>query len=117
MGLEVGKVARAYLRRRQRGGGDPERSMTFSLRLTEGQHAKLRFLAGRFDDSKTAVAQKLLNSAMEDALRIVGSFDAEAGDDSYERMSPDRQNRVIDEYVKKYREEIEQIFYAESDDS
>jgi hypothetical protein len=112
MSLQVGKAARSYLNRR-RGGGDPERSMTFTMRITEGQNAKLKFLADRFDASKSAVAQTLLNSAMEDSLRIVGSHDAEAAGD-YEGLSVDDHNPIIDEYVEGYRKEIEQIFEEEA---
>jgi hypothetical protein len=112
MGLEVGKATRSYLKRR-RGGGDPERSMTFTMRITEGQHAKLKFLADRFDASKSAVAQTFLNSAMEDALRIVGSYDAEAAGD-YEGISVDDHNPIIDGYVEEYRKEIQRIFDEES---
>ncbi len=106
MGLEVSRVARGYLNRRVRRDG-PERTVTFSVRLTEGQNAKLMFLAERFGESKSPLAQRLLDAAMEEALRILGSFDAV---DEKAGMTPDEANRVIDAQVEKYRDEIQRIF-------
>jgi predicted DNA-binding protein len=100
--LEVGKVVRNYVRRR-RLTDKPERSVTFSLRLTEGQNAKLRFLAESFGDTKSTVAQRLLDAAMEDALRAMGSNEVQESD-------PDRANKAIDEKVEGYRDEIQRIF-------
>jgi len=108
MAMEVSKVARGYLNRR-RAQEEAQRTVTFSIRLTEGQHAKLKFLAARFDAPKTAVAQKLLNAAMEEALRTLGSHDA-ISDEAAERLSPDERNRIIDRQVDEYSEEIRRIF-------
>ena len=112
MGLQVGKVARSYLNRRRR-GDDPERTITFSIRMTEGQHAKLRFIADRFGEPKTRVAQSLLNAAMEDALRILGSHDA-FPDEERSGLSPEQRNDIIDVQVEKYREEIHRLFEEET---
>ena len=106
MGLEVSRVARDYLNRRVRRDG-PERTVTFSIRLTEGQDAKLKFLAERFGESKAPLAQRCLDAAMEEALRILGSFDAV---DDTVGLTPDEANLVIDAQVGKYRDEIQRIF-------
>jgi hypothetical protein len=106
VGLEVGNVTRSYLKNRMQ-QDRPERTTTFSIRLTEGQHAMLKFLADRFGDSKSAVAQKLLDAAMEDAMRSMGSLEV-----GRERpgIGPDEANRIIDTKVEGYRREIQQIF-------
>jgi len=106
MAMEVSRVARGYLNQRVRREG-PERTVTFSIRLTEGQDAKLRFLAERFGESKSPLAQRLLDAAMEEALRVVGSYDAV---DEKAGMKPEEANRVIDAQVEKYRDEIQRIF-------
>lgn len=98
----MGKVVRNYVHRR-RLTDKPERSVTFSLRLTEGQNAKLRFLAESFGDTKSMVAQRLLDAAMEDALRAMGSSEVQ-------ESNPDAANKAIDEKVEGYRKEIERIF-------
>jgi hypothetical protein len=85
----------------------PERTITFSIRLTEGQHAMLKFLAERFGDSKSAVAQKLLDGAMEDAMRSMGSLEV---DREQSGVDPDEANRIIDRKVEGYRREIQRIF-------
>jgi hypothetical protein len=106
MAMEVSRVARSYLNQRVRREG-PERTVTFSIRLSEGQDAKLRFLAERFGESKSPLAQRLLDAAMEEALRVLGSYDAE---DEKAGMTPEEANRVIDAQVEKYRDEIQRIF-------
>jgi hypothetical protein len=106
MGLQVGNVTRGYLNNRMR-SDDPERSVTLSMRLTEGQYAKLLFLAERFGDSKAGVAQKLLDASMEDAMRSMGSYEVD------ENVDPDEANRIIDRIVEGYREEIRQVFERE----
>lgn len=106
MGNRVNMVAIKYLNDR-RWDGDPERSVDVSVRLTEGQRAKLRFLAERFGDSDEVVASRLLDGAMEDALRVLGSHDY--GTEEWEALSADDQNRVIDGRVSVYREEIRDI--------
>jgi hypothetical protein len=108
MAMEVSRVARGYLNRRWT-QEEAQRTVTFSIRLTEGQHAKLKFLAARFDAPKTAVAQKLLNAAMEEALRTLGAHDA-ISDEEEEQLSPEEQNRIIDRQVDEYSEEIQRIF-------
>jgi hypothetical protein len=100
--LEVASVVRNYVDRR-RLTDKPERTLTFSIRLTEEQNAKLRFLAESFGDSKSAVAQKLLDAAMEDALRTMGSSEVH-------EPNPDAANRIIDQKVEAYRHEIKRIF-------
>lgn len=106
MGLQVGNVARSYLNDRMQ-TDRPERTATFSIRLTEGQNAKLKFLANRFGDSKSAVAQRLLDAAMEDAMRSMGSLEIDR--DEME-PDPDTANRKIDVKVQEYRREIQRIF-------
>ncbi len=103
----VSKVARGYLN--QRGMREEvERTVTFSIRLTEGQHAKLKFLSKRFGAPKTPVAQKLLNAAMEEALRVMGAHDA-ITDEMNEMIPVEEQLVIIDRQVDKYYEEIRQI--------
>lgn len=109
MGLEVGNVTRSYLKSRVR-KDKPERTITFSLRLTEGQNATLMFLAERFGDSKATVAQRLLDAAMEDSLRSMGSLEVNREQSG---ISPDEANRIIDTKVLGYREEIQRIFEEE----
>src|SRR5215213_5591111 len=111
MAMEVSKVARGYLNRRWE-QEDAQRTVTFSIRLTEGQHAKLKFLASRFDAPKTAVAQKLLNAAMEEAIRTLGAHDA-ISDEEEKQLSLEEQNRIIDRQVDGYSEEIQRIFDEE----
>ena len=106
MGLEVGNVTRSYMKNRMR-TDRPERTITFSVRLTEGQNAMLKFLAERFGDSKAAVAQRLLDAAMEDAMRSMGSLEV---DREKPGVEPDEANRIIDTKVQGYREEIQRIF-------
>jgi hypothetical protein len=106
MGLEVGKVTRGYLKSRMQ-MDRPERTVTFSIRLTEGQHAMLKFLAERFGDSKPAVAQRLLDAAMEDAMRSMGSLEV---DREQSGVDSDEANRIIDRKVEGYRREIQRNF-------
>jgi hypothetical protein len=100
--LEVGKVVRNYVHRRKL-TDKPERTVTFSIRLTEEQNAKLRFLAESFGDTKSTVAQRLLDAAMEDALRTMGSSEVR-------ESNPDAANDAIDKRVEEYRKEIWRIF-------
>jgi hypothetical protein len=106
VGLEVGNVTRSYLKNRVR-MDKPERTITQSLRLTEGQNATLKFLAERFGDSKATVAQRLLDAAMEDAMRSMGSLEV---DREQPGLDPDKANRIIDAKVHGYRGEIQRIF-------
>lgn len=100
-------VAIKYLNDR-RWDETPERSVDVSVRLTEGQRAKLRFLAERFGDSDEVVASRLLDGAMEDALRVLGSHEARV-DEEEGGLSAEDQNRVIDGRVSVYRDEIRGI--------
>lgn len=108
MTQEVFKVARGYLDKRDK-NEEPERTVTFSIRLTEGQHAKLKFLAERFEAPKSPVAQRLLNAAMDEALRTLGTHDA-LGDQDRETIPVEERNRIINEQVKEYYPEIRRIF-------
>jgi hypothetical protein len=109
MGNQVNMVAIKYLNNR-RWDADAEKSAPLVIGLTEGQHAKLTFLARRFGDTEAAVASRLLNGAMEDCLRVVGSHEA-FDDEVSDTAPPEQQNRVIDELVNGYREEILRILY------
>lgn len=109
---EVSKLARSYLGHK-RGREHPERTVTFSIRLTEGQHAKLKLLSQRFDVAKSPLAQELLNSAMNDALRILGASDA-ISEKQEGSLSWDEQNRMIDEQLEEYNSEIRRIIDEES---
>jgi hypothetical protein len=104
-------VAIKYLNNR-RWDEDAERSVPLMVGLTEGQEAKLKFLARRFGDTEATVASRLLNGAMEDALRVLGSHEAFGGEES-DATPPEEQNRVIDGWVSGYREEIRRILYEE----
>lgn len=75
--------------------------------MTEGQNAKLLFLADKFGDSKSAVAQRLLDAAMEDSLRSMGSSEVN------DSVGPTEANKLIDEKVEGYRSEIQRIFDKE----
>jgi glycerol-3-phosphate O-acyltransferase len=97
MAMEVSKVARGYLNRRWE---------------QEDAQRKLKFLAARFDAPKTVVAQKLLNAAMEEAMRTLAAHDA-ISDEEAEQLSPEEQNRIIDTQVEEYSEEIQRIFDEE----
>jgi predicted DNA-binding protein len=108
MAMEVSKVARGYLNHRWE-QEDAQRTITFSIRLPEGQHAKLKFLAGRFDVPKGVVAQKLLNAAMEEAMRTLAAHDA-LSHEAEEQLPSDEQNRIIDRQLEDYSEEIQRIF-------
>lgn len=106
MGNRVNMVAIKYLNAR-RWDESPERSVDVSIRLTEGQRAKLTFLAERFGDSDGVVASRLLDGAMEDAPRVLGPHDY--GSEEWESLSVEDQNRVIDGRVSVYRDEIRRI--------
>jgi hypothetical protein len=51
-------------------GGVSDETTTFSLRLTESQHAKLKFLANYFGEKKCPLAQRLLGAALAEAQAI-----------------------------------------------
>lgn len=108
MTVAVSRVVRGYLNKRGT-VEDPEKSVTFSVRLTEGQNAKLKFLAERFGAPKTAVAQKLMNAAMEESLRVVAAFDTMSYEETQE-IPMDEQLGIVDRKVEEYREKIRRIF-------
>lgn len=64
---QVADLNRDYL---ERGGRREalERTVTFSIRLTESKNAKLKYLAGRFGAAKSPLAQQVLDAAMEESL-------------------------------------------------
>jgi hypothetical protein len=107
VGNEVNRVPRKYLNNRP-WDEDAERSYPLLIELTEGQYAKLKFLARRFGDAEPTVASRLLNAAMEDSLRIVGSYDA-ITPEMDDTVPMDEQLRIIDSQVRGYREEIRRI--------
>lgn len=106
MAKEVGKVIRNYVQRRKL-TNKPERTVTFSIRLTEEQNAKLRFLSESFGDTKSTVAQKVLDAAMEDALWDMAFNEVYSKEPNLDE-EVDRKAR--DEKVEGYRKEIERIF-------
>jgi hypothetical protein len=111
VGNEVNRVPRKYLNNR-RWDEDAERSVPLLTELTEGQFAKLKFLARRFGDAESTVASRLLNAAMEDSLRIVGAHDA-ITPEMYDTVPLDEQNSIIDSQVSGYRQEIQRILLEE----
>ncbi len=113
--MHVSRVTRGYLNRRG-DYEDPQRSVTFSIRLTEAQHAKLKFLADRFEAHKSPVAQKLLNAAMDEALRTMAAHDT-MSDEETQTIPMDEQLRIVDEQVSKYHEEIRRIFEDDARES
>lgn len=108
MGNAVNRVPRQYLNNRHF-DEDAERSVPLLTELTEGQYAKLKFLARRFGDAETTVASRLLNAAMEDSLRIVGSHDVFPDEGDRDELTPEERLPIIDERVRGYREEIRRI--------
>jgi hypothetical protein len=103
---QVADLNRDYL---ERGGRREalERTVTFSIRLTESQNAKLKFLADRFGVAKSPLAQQLLDAAMEESLTNMASHDT---DDATAGKSPDESNRIIEAKIEEYRDEIQRIF-------
>jgi hypothetical protein len=103
---QVADLNRDYL---ERGGrrGALERTVTFSIRLTESQNAKLKFLADRFGVAKSPLAQQLLDAAMEESLTNVARHDTV---DETAGKSPDESNRIIAAKIEEYRDEIQRIF-------
>ena len=81
--------------------------MTFSIRLTESQNAKLKFPADRFGEAKSPLAQQLLDAAMEESLTNVASHDT---DDETAGKSPGESNQIIAAKIEEYRDEIQRIF-------
>jgi hypothetical protein len=106
--MNVSQVTRGYLNKRG-DYEDPQRTVTFSIRLTEAQHAKLKFLANRFESHKTPVAQKLLNAAMDESLRTMAAFDTMTYEQT-QTIPMDEQLKIVDEQVSKYHDEIRSIF-------
>jgi predicted DNA-binding protein len=103
---QVADLNRDYLKR----GGRREaleRTVTFSIRLTESQNAKLKYLAGRFGEAKSPLAQQLLDAAMEESLTNVASHDT---DDETAGKSPEESNQIIAAKIEEYRDEIQRIF-------
>lgn len=107
MGLKVSRLARNYLNNRNV-PEEPKESSALSIELSDEQFAKLRFLASRFGTDRTSAARNLLDAAMEDALRILGAFDAMTDDETQE-VEMGEQNEFVDEEVERYREEIRRL--------
>ncbi len=107
MGLNVPRLTRSYLNNRNV-PQNLEEGSAFSVQLTDEQFAKLRFLASRFGVGRDSVAQNLLDAAMEDALRILGAFDAMTDEETQE-VEMDDQNEFVDEQVERYRDEIRRL--------
>lgn len=107
MAVPISKVTRGYLNRR----GLPEegeKPVTFSLTLTEHQHAKLKFLAGRFDAPESDVARRLLDAAMDESLRILGAYDTMTYEET-QKIPMEEQLNIVDGQVDRYHEEIRRI--------
>lgn len=107
MGLNVPRLTRSYLNNRNV-PQNLEEGSALSVQLTDERFAKLRFLASRFGAGRDSVAQNLLDAAMEDALRILGAFDAMTDEETQE-VEMDDQNEFVDEQVERYRDEIRRL--------
>ncbi len=107
--MDVSKVVQAYAEAAS-GRQEPQRTLTFSVRLTEYQHAKLVYIAGKFGAAKTRVAQQLLNAAMEEALRSMVANDLVQahGDEDLGYMPEEDLDRLIESRVEVIRRMIAQ---------
>jgi xylose isomerase len=84
-----------------------ERTVTFSIRLTESQNAKLKFIADRFGVAKSPLAQQLLDAAMEESLTNIANYETEH---EIADRPADERNQTIAAKIEEYRDEIERIF-------
>lgn len=107
MAVPISKVTRDYLNRREL-PEEGEKPVALSLGLTEDQHAKLKFLAGRFDAPESDVARRLLNAAMDDSLRVLGAYDTMTYEET-QTIPMEEQLVIVDGQVDKYHEEIRRI--------
>ena len=106
--LDAIPLRRSYPHHLSRRWREPlERTVTFSIRLTEPQNAKLKYLADRFGVAKSPLAQQLLDAAMEESLTNVARHDT--GDETAGK-SPGESNRIIAAKIEEYRDEIQRIF-------
>ncbi len=105
--MEVSKLVQAYVEAGS-GSQEPQRTLTFSVRLTEYQHAKLVYIAGKFGAAKTRVAQQLLNAAMEEALRsmVVNDLVEAHGVEAVEVMPEEESNLTIESNLEGIRIKI-----------
>jgi hypothetical protein len=102
----VADLTRDYLERDGRREA-LERTVTFSIRLTEAQNAKLKFVAERLGVAKSPLAQQLLDAALEETLTNLASHETE---EETKDMSSGASNDVISAKVGEYREQIRSIF-------
>ena len=94
--MEVSKVVQAYVAAGL-GRQEPQRTVTFSVRLTEYQHEKLMYLAEKLGAPKTRLAQQLLNAAMDEAIRAMILQDIEEIDpEAIDHLDPDDLEDVIE---------------------
>ena len=80
------------------------KSVTFSIRLSEWEHAKLLWLAENLDTQKTPLAEKLLKAAVDEAV------------DQYARWaSPDDPEKFLEEAFASI-EDLEKSFRGHHDE-
>ncbi len=84
-----------------------ERTVTFSIRLTESQNAKLKFVADRLGVAKSPMAQQILDAALEETLTQLARHETES---ETEDKPPGASNRIIAAKVEEYRDQIQAIF-------
>lgn len=109
---QVADLARDYLERDGKREA-LERTVTFSIRLTESQNAKLKFLADRLGEAKSPLAQQLLDAAMEETLTNLARHET---DRETAGKSPDKSNQIIAAKTEGYRDEIQAIFAEDTKD-
>ncbi len=102
--MEVSKVARSYLNTRGRPRDEGDRTVTFSVRLTQMQNAKLLWLAEQFETAKTPLAQKLLDAAMHEALATMAF--ATIPDEAIENLEGEDLDSMRDAKLAEYLREI-----------
>lgn len=104
--MEVSRVVQAYVEAAQ-ARQEPQRTLTFSVRLTEYQHAKLVYIAQKFGAAKTRLAQQLLNAAMEEALRAMVVQDlTELHGDELDFLPEEDADAVVESKMEVIRHQI-----------
>lgn len=105
--MEVSKVVQAYVEAAH-ARQEPQRTLTFSVRLTEYQHAKLVYIAQKFGAAKTRLAQQLLNAAMEEALKamVVQDLIEMNGPDQLNFLPEEQADELIESRVEVIRSHI-----------
>ena len=105
----MSKLVQAYV---AAGAGrqEPQRTVTFSVRLTEYQHEKLMYLAEKLGAPKTRLAQQLLNASMDEASRamVIQHLEDMHGSEALDFMHEDEFDAYVDNKLREIRAEISQ---------